>query len=610
MEHVRPGGYIVFVTSRYTMDNAEFLQIRRYLMSKGHFVGAVRLPGGNKGAFTKSAKTEVVTDLIVLQKFSEGETRGAQRRAVHPVAEAGRVLVRRRARTTAAGRCRPTTSTGPPGIPSIPQFILGTEATTGSQHRRERVHGGSDKAGENTQEALEDALRVLLPKDSYQPATTTSTAPEATVAEGGLQAGRTARRPQEHDPARARSRARSSTRRRGRRTARSTSRRCSARAGLIGIRDARRAVVAAMKSSTATDAEIKKLQGVMQRAYDAFVKELRALNSPRTVRLQGGPRGRGAARARSARDDLEGLHEQEREAAPPGHARSRRTRRHLPEADDQCHAGNHARRHAARTRCSRRWGTRTRIDWPFMARITGDGTVTPARIAALQTALRDDGRIFEQPDGAWVARDEYLSGDVVSKLDDATAAAGERRPRAVPAQHRRADGGAAAAEDRRGDPDCARRALGRSRRTSRGLSTSRSGATARRCARGLRAVRPLDYGLSARGHRRRLPPPVGGPLRPAATKRSTGSPTCWTTRSTSRRRSSATTRRTSTAPATSSSRSSRRSRPARTSRNCEPCGCSGSTTSRTCSSASSTPTTPATTARSSGSTTGRTSPTT
>ena len=68
-------------------------------------------------------------------------------------------------------------------------------------------------------------------------------------------------------------------------------------------------------------------------------------------------------------------------------------------------------------------GTRAKIDWAFMARVTGTGEVSDERIATLQQTLKTDGDIFEQPDGAWITRDEYLSGDVVSKLADATAAA-------------------------------------------------------------------------------------------------------------------------------------------------------------------------------------------
>ncbi|MGE0044053.1 MAG: SNF2-related protein, partial [Vicinamibacterales bacterium] len=68
---------------------------------------------------------------------------------------------------------------------------------------------------------------------------------------------------------------------------------------------------------------------------------------------------------------------------------------------------------------------RTSLDWRFMASVTGDHTVTDERIAALREALAASGRVFEQPDGSWVLAEEYLSGDVVTKLADAELAAAD-----------------------------------------------------------------------------------------------------------------------------------------------------------------------------------------
>lgn len=61
----RPGGLIVNITSRYTMDSSENRHVRDFLSEHAEFVGAVRLPSQ---AFKKSAGTEVVTDIIVLRK--------------------------------------------------------------------------------------------------------------------------------------------------------------------------------------------------------------------------------------------------------------------------------------------------------------------------------------------------------------------------------------------------------------------------------------------------------------------------------------------------------------------------------------------------------------
>ncbi|MFA5385697.1 MAG: diguanylate cyclase, partial [Eubacteriales bacterium] len=67
---LRPGGIIAFVTSRYTMDKKDS-EIRKLITNQADFLGAIRLPSS---AFKKNAGTEVVTDVIFLQKrFPNGE---------------------------------------------------------------------------------------------------------------------------------------------------------------------------------------------------------------------------------------------------------------------------------------------------------------------------------------------------------------------------------------------------------------------------------------------------------------------------------------------------------------------------------------------------------
>ena len=64
LDQVRPGGVVVFVTSRYTMD-AKDSTVRRYLAQRAELLGAIRLPNN---AFKANAGTEVVSDIIFLQK--------------------------------------------------------------------------------------------------------------------------------------------------------------------------------------------------------------------------------------------------------------------------------------------------------------------------------------------------------------------------------------------------------------------------------------------------------------------------------------------------------------------------------------------------------------
>ena len=64
LDQVRPGGVVAFVTSRYTMDSKNS-DARRYMAQRAELLGAVRLPND---AFKKNAGTEVVSDILFLQK--------------------------------------------------------------------------------------------------------------------------------------------------------------------------------------------------------------------------------------------------------------------------------------------------------------------------------------------------------------------------------------------------------------------------------------------------------------------------------------------------------------------------------------------------------------
>ena len=64
LDQVRPGGILAFVTSRYTLDS-KHSEARRYLAQRAELLGAIRLPND---AFKKNAGTEVVSDIIFLQK--------------------------------------------------------------------------------------------------------------------------------------------------------------------------------------------------------------------------------------------------------------------------------------------------------------------------------------------------------------------------------------------------------------------------------------------------------------------------------------------------------------------------------------------------------------
>ncbi|MCL4787642.1 MAG: DEAD/DEAH box helicase family protein [Verrucomicrobia bacterium] len=69
LEKVRPGGLVMFITSRGTMDKLDST-LRELLSARTELLGAIRLPND---AFKKNAGTEVTTDIVMLRKLRAGE---------------------------------------------------------------------------------------------------------------------------------------------------------------------------------------------------------------------------------------------------------------------------------------------------------------------------------------------------------------------------------------------------------------------------------------------------------------------------------------------------------------------------------------------------------
>jgi N12 class adenine-specific DNA methylase len=69
LQQVRPGGLVVFITSKGTLDKANS-HLRDYLYDKADLLGAIRLPNA---AFKQNANTEVTTDILFLRKLADGE---------------------------------------------------------------------------------------------------------------------------------------------------------------------------------------------------------------------------------------------------------------------------------------------------------------------------------------------------------------------------------------------------------------------------------------------------------------------------------------------------------------------------------------------------------
>ncbi|MEO8350337.1 MAG: DEAD/DEAH box helicase family protein [Chthoniobacteraceae bacterium] len=70
IEKVRPGGLMVFITSKGTLDKQNSA-LRHYLADHADFLGAIRLPNT---AFKENANTEVTTDIVFLRRLAPGES--------------------------------------------------------------------------------------------------------------------------------------------------------------------------------------------------------------------------------------------------------------------------------------------------------------------------------------------------------------------------------------------------------------------------------------------------------------------------------------------------------------------------------------------------------
>lgn len=113
IDRVKPGGVLVFVTSKGTMDKVSD-KSRKYLAERANLLGAVRLP---QTAFKDNAGTEVVTDVIFLQKRGPG------------IADNGMQWL---------GTKEVQTPQGPAAVNEYfadhPDMILGSQAFVSSQH--------------------------------------------------------------------------------------------------------------------------------------------------------------------------------------------------------------------------------------------------------------------------------------------------------------------------------------------------------------------------------------------------------------------------------------------------------------------------------------------
>ena len=149
LEKVRPGGLILFITSRGTFDKQDGA-LREYVAQQADLLGAIRLPND---AFKKNANTEVTTDIVMLRKWLAGEL---------PQGPAWRSIVE------ITNSVSETISVNE-YFAERPEMMLGEMRLTGRMYRQGEPELVGNKGG--LAEQLAEAI-ALLPRDVYRPVRT------------------------------------------------------------------------------------------------------------------------------------------------------------------------------------------------------------------------------------------------------------------------------------------------------------------------------------------------------------------------------------------------------------------------------------------------------
>ncbi len=146
LDKVRPGGLILFITSKGTMDKHDG-GLREYVTHQAGLLGAIRLPND---AFKKNANTEVTTDILILRKRLAGELpQGPSWKIVADI-------------TNSIGE---TISVNEYFV-THPEMMLGEMRLEGRMYQRNEPTLASN--GKDLSEQLSHAIG-LLPESVYQP---------------------------------------------------------------------------------------------------------------------------------------------------------------------------------------------------------------------------------------------------------------------------------------------------------------------------------------------------------------------------------------------------------------------------------------------------------
>lgn len=367
LRHVRPGGLVAVITSRYTMDKGDST-IRELLSEQADLVAAWRLPNT---AFKQNALTQVDTDVLFLRRRVDGEE------------PAGKPWLQLKEITAASGDKVYVNEY----FVDNPAMVLG-EITTG----RGRHHEGELMVtGKLSPEILQSAVEAL-PEGVIRPAPKSQAAPQdqfipavefgATrdMREGSLveKDGKFYVREangfvEERIPETQRERVR----------------------GLIGVRAAVRDVFRHQLTSD-DDAALATLQQALGRTYDAFVKKFGVISHKNNQKWFADDPDNPLLLA------LETDFDRKTGTSKKTAIFERRTIARPREAD---------RADSPSEALLITLAERGRVDMDRVAQLVGEDP------DAVSAKLSADGLIYRDPaTNQWVSAEEYLSGDVREKL--------------------------------------------------------------------------------------------------------------------------------------------------------------------------------------------------
>lgn len=370
LDLVRPGGLVVLITSSHTLE-AHSTAARRHLASQAHLLGAIRLP---KGAFAELAGTDVQTDVLILRKREGSEV--VEGDWIERLQAPDSLIDPSHRRPYMPVNAR---------YARHPEWVIGRlrMESNGYEEVPTAVYGGDLPA------ALAERI-AMLPEGIYRPAKTTALVVHPPVpAEAGERPGTFRVRHGRlhrvdggslvdvHEQFNATQRARIT--------------------GMCAIRDHARALLNAQLAEDG-DEKLRPLRAMLNGTYDRYVAKYGCLST--------------RANALAFRRDpdyplLLSLehYDEETETAHKAALFTQRTLRRVT-------APTSADEPTAALAASMQW--RGRVDPGYMAQLLS------APEEAVTVALAEAGQIFQDPlDETWKTADEYLSGNVKVKLDQA-----------------------------------------------------------------------------------------------------------------------------------------------------------------------------------------------